>query len=70
MSKVTAPSMGSGGRIEMCNTKDMWDIMKSQKGNRKVDIAATPGGAMGGSYWFERNWKRRFTGVAKNATKA
>ena len=77
VSRVTASSMSSGGRIEMRHTKDMWDIMKGQKGNRKIDLVATAGGVLGGSYWFdidaprpERRWKRRFTGVVKTATKA
>ena len=54
----------------------MWDIMKGQKGNREIDLVATAGGVLGGSYWFdidaprpERRSKRRFTGVVKNATK-
>jgi hypothetical protein len=76
VAKVSASTMGSGGRIEMRSTKDMWDIMKSMKGNRKIDLAASAAGVLGGSYWFdidaprpERKWKRRFTGAVKTATK-
>ena len=50
--------------------------MKGQKGNRKIDLAATAGGVLAGSYWFdidaprpERKWKRRFTGAVKTATR-
>jgi hypothetical protein len=76
VAKVSVSTMGSGGRIEMRSTKDMWDIMKGQKGNRKIDLVATAGGVLGGSYWFdidaprpERKWKRRFTGAVKTATR-
>ena len=76
MAKVSASTMGSGGRIEMRSTKGMWDIMKGMKGNRKIDLAATAGGVLGGSYWFdidaprrERKWKRRFPGAVKTATR-